>query len=264
MPFGICQLQALHVGHRNALALKFYVDATAQLARDFILARWGGSDLQTHSGSRAIDILHAKNARAIDQRLGPGRIAAQIGGRGFKRSKRSFDGRVRREGNIHESLRPVAAKVGDGADFAVGNGDKGASGIADHGAPQGDVLDPANSLADLNGVPHNELIFENDIESGDDVADEILRAETQGQAGKTCESGDRYHIDAKLGEGGEDGRSPDDFAAGAVEDARDRTGLLFAALRDARLRGGRPHREFGKHAEEAVENQGDDKNHQEM
>ena len=125
------------------MALKFDVDTAAQFPRDFILARWGGPDLQADGGRRAVDILYAENSRAIDQRLGPGRIAAQVGGRGFEDGERFLDGRIRREGDVYKSLRPVAAQVGDGADVAVGDSDQRAAGVANHSAAQGNVLDAA-------------------------------------------------------------------------------------------------------------------------
>src|SRR5271165_3469027 len=110
-------------------------------------------------------------ARAVDQRLRPGRIRAQLGGGGFQRSEGLFDGDVGCQGDVHEGLRPVAAEVGDGADVAVGDGDQSAAWIADHGPPQGEVFDAANGVADLDGVAYDELILKNDIKTGDDVAD---------------------------------------------------------------------------------------------
>jgi len=51
-------------------------------------------------------------------------------------------------------------------------------------------LNPSDNLTDLNGVSHDVLIFEDDVKAGDDIANQILCAKADGQAGEPRKSGD--------------------------------------------------------------------------
>src|ERR1700690_1842509 len=101
------------------------------------------------------------------------------------------------------------------------------------------MLDAANGLTDLDGIADGVLVFEDDVETGDDVADEVLRAETDGEADKAGKRGDRGDVDAKLTGSGEQSHGPDDLASRAVDHAGKRARLLLASLGSASLRGSR-------------------------
>src|ERR1700693_4394298 len=109
-----------------------------------------------------------------------------------------FQGSVGRKRNIHESLRPITAQIAYRANISVGDGNQCAAGIAHYGSPQGDVFDASDGVGDLDGVAHDVLIFEDDVKTGDEVADKILGAKTYCQAGQAGKRSDGGYIDAEL------------------------------------------------------------------
>src|SRR5579884_2160134 len=118
------------------------------------------------------------------------------------------------------------------------------------------MLDAANSVGNLNGVSHDVLVLEDDIEAGDEVPDESLSTEADGDAGEASQSQRGSWIDAHLVQRGEQGDHPNDFAAGAVEDTSDGSGLLLADLSGA-SRGERGLDEkLGQYTEKVVDDQG--------
>src|SRR5208283_2201006 len=121
---------------------------------------------------------------------------AQVGGGGIEQLQRLFLRQVGRNGNIHEGLRPIAAEVGEGADFAVGKGHQGAARIADDRPAQGKMFDAALRFGDLNGIANDKLVLEDDVKAGDDVPDEILGAKANGQGGEACEGGHGKDVNA--------------------------------------------------------------------
>ncbi len=244
--------------------MKFELNASAQFARDIVLARGGGANLKANRGSGLIVGLQAENAWAVDECLRPGRIVAEIGGCGFDGLKGFLLSDEWRDANVDKGLGPVAAKIADGADVSVGKSDKGAAGIADDGAAQSEMLDAADSVGNVDSVSDDVLVFEDDVEAGDNVADEILGTEADGQAGESGECGDRGDVDAKFLGGGEQGDGPDNLAACAEHDARQSAGLLLAGLGSARLRCGGLDHEVGNDAQEAIDKESDEENNEKM
>src|SRR5436305_5766364 len=97
----------------------------------------------------------------------------------------------------------------------------------------------ADVIRNLNRVPHYKLVFQNDVEPSDHVANQGLRSESQGQAGK---AGKRYgwqDIDSEFIQRCQNGDSPDYLAPRAINNSGQRARLLFAELRLARLSRGR-------------------------
>jgi len=231
------------------------LDTAAQLARYIVLAGGGGADLEAHGGGILVKALEAQDAGAIHNGLRPGRIAAQLGRCGFQSLQGLFLGELRREGDVHEGLRPVAAEIRDRADVAIRKGDERAAGIADHGPAQGDVFDASDRIADLNRVTDDELIFQNDVHAGDEIAHQILRPKADRQAGQAGERGRGQYVDPKLRGGGQQRHAPDDFAARAVKDHRDRARLLLAGLCRACLGAGRLDQQVGDQPQQAVDHQ---------
>ena len=121
------------------------------------------------------------------------------------------------------------------------------------------MLDAAERVCDLDGVSHDVLIFEDNIEAGDDVANQILRAETNGQAGESGKRGNGCDVDAEFLRGGEQRDGPDDFAPGAEYDSSERARLLLAGLRGACLGCGRLYNQLRGDTQKPVEEQGDKK-----
>ena len=97
------------------------------------------------------------------------------------------------------------------------------------------MLDAARGVADLNRIADGVLVFEDDVKTGDHVADEILRAETHGDARESGERERRGGIDAEQVERRNQRDRPNHFAYSAVEYAGKCARLLFADLCRPRL-----------------------------
>lgn len=117
------------------------------------------------------------------------------------------------------------------------------------------MLDAADGIGDLDGVANAVLVFQDDVEAGDDVANQILRAKPDRQAGESGDGGDRSDVQAELLRGGEQRKGPNDFAGAAVNNCRERAGLLFACLSGFTLRGGWFDDELGNEFQKAVDEQ---------
>jgi len=136
--------------------------------------------------------------RTVYQSLRPGRVAAQFRCRGFERLQQFVHWNFRREGYIHEGLRPVPAEIAHSSDLAIGDGHYCAARVAHHCPPQRQMLDFPDRVSDLDRVTDAELIFKHDIKAGDNVAYQILCAETQRHARQTGNRRDRRDIDAEF------------------------------------------------------------------
>src|SRR5215472_4422062 len=92
------------------------------------------------------------------------------------------------------------------------------------------MLDAPQGVTDLNRVAHGILILEDDVKPGDDVTHQILRSEANREARESSDRGDRRDVDAEFLNRGDQGHGPDHFIAGAVDQPRERPGLLLAGL----------------------------------
>ena len=180
-----------------------------------------------------------------------------------KRGRSLIEGLVGGDERIEKELSPVAAEIGDTADFAVGYRDQRALGIAEDGAAQGQMFDAAGDLADAHGVAHNVLVLKHGEETVDDVAHHVLRAEAQRQAGQSGRRSQRRDVETKHRQRQQHGQNRDDARAGAVEHARECAGLLFAHLGGAPAGfAGRLHQALRHDAQQAVRHQGQEQDRQ--
>lgn len=120
------------------------------------------------------------------------------------------------------------------------------------------MLDAADGITDLDGVADAVLIFEDDVEAGNDVADKILCAKADGEAGESSDRGDRSDVDAEFLRGHKERENPDDLAGSAIDSRGKGAGLLFAGLRGACLRTGRLDDQFCEELEQTIDKQRDD------
>ena len=90
-----------------------------------------------------------------------------------------------------------------------GNTWTGAVDIAQHDRAQVDLLDVAGHAVDAREVADADLIFENEEEPRDHVADEILRAEADRQPRNPGAGQDRHDVDAELAQQHQDGDEAD-------------------------------------------------------
>jgi len=240
------------------------VNAAAQFASDIVLAGRSGASLEAHSCGVAVERFNAENARAVHEGLRPGCIGAKFGASSFEGRERLIERNFGGEGNVDVSLRPIAAKVGHGANVTVGDGDESAAGVANDRAAQRQMFNAAVRIANLDCVSDHVLIFEDDVETRDNVADKILRAESDGDTGEAREREGRSGVDAEKIESCDERDNPDDFAERAVENAGQSYGLLFAYLRRARLICRRLDNELGQNFEETIDEQREQNNAEKM
>src|SRR5215475_395783 len=120
------------------------------------------------------------------------------------------------------------------------------------------MLDTANGIGDLDGIADGVLVFEDDVETGDDVADEVLRSEAEGQAGKSSDSSDRGDVDPEFLGDHEERKRPNDFAGPAVDDGGECASLLLAGLSGFALGTGGFDDQLGDQLEQMVDEQRDD------
>src|SRR5215475_6101002 len=127
------KFDALDTGNGYPLLLKLGLNPPPQFTSYFILTRWRGSHLQPNCGSGAVKVLHAEDTRTVHQRRSPGGVIAQSGSGGIECLERFVAGSFRRQRHVDKCLRPVTAKVADGADLAIGYGYQSAARVADDG-----------------------------------------------------------------------------------------------------------------------------------
>ncbi len=210
------QFDALHARYGYTLLLEFDLDAAPQFSRDLILPRWRGPHLQSHRRRTAVKALHTKNPRPIHQRLRPRWIAPQRSRGALQRLQCFLERAFRRERDVHERLRPVAAEVADCADLPIRDGHQRTSRIPDHCPPQREVFHSADVVGDLNRVADYVLIFKHDVKARNYISNERLRSEAHGQAGETCKRYRRQDVDIEFVQSRQQRYDPNNLAPCAI------------------------------------------------
>src|SRR5579863_7204014 len=125
------------------------------------------------------------------------------------------------------------------------------------------MFDAADFGIYLDEIADDVLIFENDEEAVDEVFQQALCAEGDGDAGES--GGGERGSDVKIQhlEAHQDGDDGDDRGAYAIEQAGHGASLLLAHLSGARLGFRDLHQAGGESFEQAREEEGEDKDHAE-
>ena len=84
------------------------------------------------------------------------------------------------DADVQHRARPALRPVADAQHLAVADVPDGAVDVADPGHAQADGLDDARGVAEVDHVADAVLVLDEHEETGDDVADQRLRAETDG------------------------------------------------------------------------------------
>ena len=98
----------------------------------------------------------------------------------------------------------------------------GALAVADHDRPQVDLLDDAGDAVDPGEIANPHLILEDQEEAGDDVADQVLRAEPDRQARRSPRPSGSAGRRWQLAQQHQHRDEPDDRRDQAGEDAAER------------------------------------------
>jgi len=126
------------------------------------------------------------------------------------------------------------------------------------------MLDAAGGIGDLNGVANAVLVFQDDIETRNDVAYEVLRAKTDGEAGESGDGGEGGDVQSEFLCRSEQGEGPNDFARAAINHGGKRAGLLFTCLGGFALRGSGLDDKPGNQFQKAVNEQSAYENDEEV
>ena len=98
---------------------------------------------------------------------------------------------------------------------------------AQHGRPQTDLLHGSRGLAEVDRVTDAVLVLDEHEQAGEEVLDDALGTEAQGDPRDAGSGDQRAEVDTEFAEHGDRRDHPDDHAGGASDDAGDRcrTGL---------------------------------------
>ena len=116
---------------------------------------------------------------------------------------------------------PALAAVADAHDRAVGDVPDHAVVVPDPGHAQADLLDGADGLAGVDDVTDAVLVLQDHEDAGEEVLDQALRAEADGDADDTRAGQDGSDVDAERGERRDDGEGEDDERRDALEQPAD-------------------------------------------
>ena len=134
--------------------------------------------------------------------------------------------------DIHGGHRVVDAHVGNGRDLRIWNDVERAIAIAQGGLAQGHGFDDTRDSGDPDGVAHIELVFEQNHDSVQHVAHDVLRSQADGDACNSGRSQQRGKIDSHRSQELHDDNCGDDGHPGGANHARHRPDLPDAAMRD--------------------------------
>src|SRR5437660_5486052 len=103
-----------------------------------------------------------------------------------------------RNREVKHSASPVLCHHDDVLNISVGNDINLAFEISQNGRPQSHTFDVTGKVADLHNITDAELVFKQDEETGDDIFNEALRAETNGQSNDTGTSKYRPDVESEF------------------------------------------------------------------
>ena len=123
---------------------------------------------------------------------------------------------------VHDGEREDLAQIRQAGDGAVREHLHRAFAVADDDRAEVDLLDRAGDVVDPRQIADPHLILENQKETGDDVAHEILRAEADRQARDAGAGQDRQDVERQLAQQHQDGDEADRRRDQARQDAAQR------------------------------------------
>src|SRR6266496_5015525 len=153
-----------------------------------------------HGGTqdRAVrrDLLDPAHLRRFHQIVLPLWSLGQPGGRTPQDRGRLLHGEAHRDVDDHR--RPALALVANPDDLAVADVPDDALPVADRGDPQADRLDRAAGRAEVHHVADPVLVLQQHEQPGDEVLDEVLGPEADGEPGDARAGQHRRQVDAQL------------------------------------------------------------------
>ena len=117
----------------------------------------------------------------------------------FECRERRIGRALRRKGDVHEELAPVPAEIRHLGDFAIGDGNHGPLDISNHSAAQRKMFHPPDDGPYPHCFSHDILIFDDHEKSVNQIAHQMLRAETKRKARKSSCGGDGRDVESELG-----------------------------------------------------------------
>src|SRR5262249_1597215 len=128
--------------------------------------------------------------------------------------------------NPQYDLRPIAREIADNFDFAAGHGMDGSIKVAQYGSPKGHIFHYALHAANLYGIAAVVLVFREDKEAIDEVFDQRLRAESDGQTSYSGACQQRAHVNTEQCENLHARNGCDDEESNTIGNGGERAKLL--------------------------------------
>ena len=119
--------------------------------------------------------------------------------------------------HVEHRAGPVLALVAHPEDLAVADVPDRPVDVAQPGDAEADGLDGAAGRAQVDDVAHAQLVLEDHEGAGQEVLDEVLGAEAQGDADDPCAGDDRPDVVVQLGQHHRDDDRHDDAGDHALE-----------------------------------------------
>jgi hypothetical protein len=183
---GVGGAQDEHVGRvvaeGDAILFEGEDDASAQFAEDAVSLIGTDADLDRVGDGAAVDFVDAKNDRVGDGDVLERGVVADVVGDFAEQGDDLVWIRAGVDTDIECGDRVVAGQVGDGGDLAIGNDVEGTVGVAETGAPEGEVFDGALETGEQNDFANVVLILNKDEDAVEHVFEDGLRAETDTDA----------------------------------------------------------------------------------
>ena len=162
------------------------------------------------------------------------------------------------DADVHGGDRIVDAEVGNGCDLRVGDDVDGSiASVAEDGLAESHGLDDTGDAGDLDGVTYIELVFEEDHDAVEHVADDVLGGEAYGYSGDAGRREERSEVDSDGSEKLHGDNGGNDRHAGGADDAGHGSDLGDAHMSDGVLFGDADHA-GGYERENAVESETDE------
>ena len=131
--------------------------------------------------------------------------------------------------DVDQGPGPALGAVADAADLAVGDVPEGAVDVPQAGGAQADALDGAGGRAGVDHVADPVLVLHQHEDAGDEVADQVLGAEPDGDPDDPGPGDQRAEVEPQGAEGHQTSQGPDAEGGDAGQQGADRLGPLDAA-----------------------------------
>jgi hypothetical protein len=197
--FAADQFHELHSAHADMLLIETVLNPSAKLPRSIVLPAGDRAELHAQHDAARPERFDSEHARPVYQHRRPRGIVPKFSGYAFECRQRRIGRAVRRDGDVHKELAPVPAEIRNLGDLAIGDANHSPLDIAYHRAAQREMFDAPDDGADPHCFAHHILIFDDREKAVNQIANKVLRAETDGKAREPRSGGNWRDVKSELG-----------------------------------------------------------------